>query len=81
MSLSVYGDCLASLERLSDARDAAYESLVCLAPFCARYPGVFDALAKATLRDYVIRTEELGEEPDEALLIQYMDLFKTGEQQ
>ncbi len=79
MSLSVLGDCLAALERLSEARAAAHEALALLAPFCARFPGAFDALAKAIVRDYWRRTKELGEEPDMELLLPYMHLFEPGE--
>jgi tetratricopeptide (TPR) repeat protein len=79
MSLCVLGNCLAALERLSEARAAAAEALALLAPFCARFPGVFDDLAKVTVRDYWLRTKELGEEPDMELLLPYMHLFEPGE--
>jgi len=79
MSLSVLGDCLAAAERLREARAAAAEALALLAPFCPRFRGVFDGLAKATVRDYGLRTKELGEEPDMELLLPYMHLFQTGE--
>jgi hypothetical protein len=79
-SLSVLGDCLAALERLSEARDAARESLACLAPSFARFPGAFDGLAKAVLEDYMLRTQVLGEEPEEQVLSPYRDLFRTETQ-
>jgi hypothetical protein len=79
LSLSVRGHCLESLGRLSEARDSARESLAILASFYARLPGVFDNLAKATLRDYVLRTEELGDEPDPEVLNPYLHLLKTVE--
>jgi hypothetical protein len=78
-SLGVLGDCLAAIERLPEARAAAREALAVLAPFCGRRPPVFDELAKATVRDYVLRTKELGEDPDMELLSPYMHLFAPGE--
>lgn len=78
-SLRVLGDCLAALERLSEARAAAAEALAHLAPFCARFPSAFDGLAKATVTDYFVRTKELGEKPDMELLRPYIHLIEPGE--
>ncbi len=79
MSLSVLGDCLDGVGKLAEGRDAAAESLRVLAPLFSRYPGVFDGLARATVRDYVLRSQRLGLEPDSEILIPYMRLFEEGE--
>jgi len=79
MSLSVLGDCLEGMERHTEARDAAAKSLRALAPFFTRLPGVFDGLAKATVRDYILRSQRLGLEPDLELLSPYLPLFESGE--
>jgi hypothetical protein len=76
-SLSVQGDILAALGRPLEAHDAASEALVYLAPSFERYPDVFDDLAKLTLHAYLLRTQALGEEPEDSLLIPYRELLKT----
>jgi tetratricopeptide (TPR) repeat protein len=76
-SLSAQGEILAAMQRLSEARNAAREALVHLAPSFERYPGVFDDLAKLTLHNYLLRTQALGEEPEENLLIPYRELLKA----
>jgi len=78
-SLSVLGNCLAALERKLEARAAARDALACLAPFCVRFPGVFDDLARASVRDYLLHVGRLGEVPAEELLTPYIHLFETGE--
>jgi tetratricopeptide (TPR) repeat protein len=78
-SLSVLGDCLDGTDQLPEAFDAAAESLRALSPFVSRHPGVFDGLAKATTRDYVMRSQRLGLDPDFELLNPYLRLFESGE--
>jgi hypothetical protein len=78
-SLSVLGDRLAESQRLPEARDAAAESLEALATFFLRYPRRFEGLARATVNDYRVGSQELGLEPDDAILEPYRSLWETGD--
>ncbi|HEX4809508.1 MAG TPA: hypothetical protein VH325_11300 [Bryobacteraceae bacterium] len=78
-SLSVLGDCLETTEQISKARDAATESLRLLAPFHRDFAGVFDELARITVKDYVNVSRQVELEPDWDLLGQYIHLFESGE--
>ncbi len=75
-SLSVYGDRLSETGQLPGACDAARESLEILAPFVHRFPNVFDNLARATVKDYVTRSNQLNQEPDPNLLAHFIHLSK-----
>jgi tetratricopeptide (TPR) repeat protein len=77
-SLSVLGNCLDGMGKLQESRDAAGESLGALASSFSRYPGVFDSLAEATIRDYGDRSRRLGLEPDGLILGFYQRLIQQG---
>jgi tetratricopeptide (TPR) repeat protein len=75
-SLSFLGDRLRENELKVEARDAAEESLRVLRPDFERLPKGFRGFEKATVMDYVRRSEELGLEVDEELMGVYAGLFE-----
>jgi tetratricopeptide (TPR) repeat protein len=77
-SIIVLVTCLAAMGKMLEARDAAAECLRLLAPFCLKYFETFGDLARAVVNDYVIRSEQLGLEPDWELLRSYMPFFKSA---
>jgi hypothetical protein len=75
-SLSILGDRLHENELKVEARDAAEESLRVLRPDIEKLPKGFRGFEKATVMDYVRRSEELGLEVDEELVGLYAGLFE-----
>jgi hypothetical protein len=77
-SLSVMGDRLWAVGRRSEAREAAAESLEIMVPSFLRWPDVARRFTRATLNDYLFRTQKLGFQPAEELTTTYRSLIEEA---